>query len=150
MPNIVLDTNVVLDWLHFKDASMSDLAASIQSQQVIVLANDLTLDELRRVLSYSKLNLTIERQSELVDRYRSSTRSVDMPSNYSRDNLLLPHRFPRCRDSDDQHFLALAFHSKAFALLTKDKALLKLRNKVRRFELRIVHPTSANELSGAA
>jgi putative PIN family toxin of toxin-antitoxin system len=147
---IVLDTNVVLDWLHFQDPSLRELTASIDSRRVTVLANDLTLDEWRRVLAYTKLAISEARRIELIALYRSSTREFSMPPDYSRDSLMLPAGFPRCKDADDQHFLALAFHSQAFALITKDKALLKLRSKVRRFELRVVHPLMLNEISGAA
>jgi uncharacterized protein len=147
---IVLDTNVVLDWLHFQDPSLRELAASIGSERVTVLANGLTLDEWRRVLVYPKLKVNEARRTELIARYRALTREFAMPPDYSRDNLLLPAGFPRCKDADDQHFLALAFHSQAQALITKDKALLKLANRVRRFELRIVHPLMPNEAMGAA
>jgi putative PIN family toxin of toxin-antitoxin system len=147
--NIVLDTNVVLDWLHFEDPSLRELAASIDSQRVTVLANELTLDEWKRVLAYTTLEVNAARRMELIARYRSLTREFEMPPDYSRDNLLLPAGFPRCKDQDDQHFLALAFHARAHALVTKDKALLKLRSKVRRFELQVVHPLRPNELTDA-
>jgi predicted nucleic acid-binding protein len=63
-----------------------------------------------------------------------------MPEGFSRETLLLPSNFPRCRDGDDQPFLALAYHARAEGLLTKDKAILKLRKKVRKFGVSILAP----------
>lgn len=147
MPSIVLDTNVVLDWLHFEDSSTEALDKSIAANRLTVLANELTADELRRVLAYSKLNIEPERQASILSRYLELTKIVAMPANFARDKLLLPDRFPRCADADDQHFLALTFHAKAAALVTKDKALLKLHRKMQRFGLRIVHPISLAEMT---
>ena len=62
-----------------------------------------------------------------------------MPAELALGNLL-PADFPRCRDADDQHFLALAYHAKADGLLTKDRELLRLKKRAARFGVTIVSP----------
>ncbi len=50
-------------------------------------------------------------------------------------------KLPLCRDTDDQKFIELAYHSGATMLITKDKALLKLARKTQRAGLfQIVTP----------
>ena len=138
LSRIVLDTNIALDWLVFSDPSTGDLLRWIEERRAELIVNDLVIDELRRVLAYPQFNIERSRQSEMTALYESKALNATMPPGFSRERLLLPAGFPQCRDRDDDHFLALAFHTKAAALVTKDKALLKLQKKVRRFDLRIV------------
>ena len=49
---------------------------------------------------------------------------------------------PRCRDRDDQKFLELAARAQADVLVSKDKALLKLRGRTR-LPFRILTPAAA-------
>jgi predicted nucleic acid-binding protein len=60
---------------------------------------------------------------------------------------MLPPGFPRCRDPDDDHFLALAHHAAADALVSKDRAVLKLRRRARKFGVRILDVRQLNELA---
>jgi predicted nucleic acid-binding protein len=69
-----------------------------------------------------------------------ASREATLPTGYGLDNLLLPAGFPNCRDTDDQHFLALAYHARADGLLTKDRQLLRLRKRAARFGVTIVSP----------
>jgi len=61
-----------------------------------------------------------------------------MPPDFASDRLLLPPGFPHCRDPDDDIFLALAHHTRAAALVTRDKLLLKLRKRARKHGLAIL------------
>lgn len=135
---LVLDTNIVLDCLVFRDPSMQALMAAIQAQRVQALVHQLALDELERVLTYPQCRLATSEQRLVLDRYRAAATLMPMPEGFSRETLLLPPGFPRCRDSDDQPFLALAYHARADALVTKDKAVLKLRKKARKFGVEIL------------
>ncbi len=135
--NVVLDTNIVLDWLAFKDASTAPLQREITAQRIRILVNEFMTDELRRVLNYPQLNLADERQAAILASYRSQSAQTALPPGFSLANLLLPDSFPRCKDRDDEHFLAMAYHSKADALITKDKAILKMRKQALRFGVRI-------------
>jgi uncharacterized protein len=141
---IVLDTNIVLDWLVFEDPLTAVLRTAVEKKHVRVVRNDLTTDELRRVLGYPKLKIAIDRQAEILGRYRSCAERAVMPDGFARSELLLPDSFPPCRDRDDDHFLAMAYHIHADWLVTKDKVILKLRKKAARFGVRIANLRDIN------
>jgi putative PIN family toxin of toxin-antitoxin system len=137
---LVLDTNIVLDCLVFQDPAMGELIAAIEARRVQPLVHEHTLDELRRVLAYPQCQLAATEQRQVMERYLSAATVAPMPDGFSRGTLLLPPGFPRCRDRDDELFLALAYHARAEGLVTKDKAVLKLRRKARSFGVAILAP----------
>jgi putative PIN family toxin of toxin-antitoxin system len=137
---LVLDTNIVLDCLVFRDPSMHELMAAIAAQRIQPLVHQLALDELERVLAYPQCRLAAPQQRLVLDRYLAAAALIPMPEGFSSETLLLPPGFPRCRDGDDQPFLALAYHARADGLVTKDKAVLKLRRKARKFGVAILAP----------
>jgi putative PIN family toxin of toxin-antitoxin system len=135
---LVLDTNIVLDCLVFRDSAMRELTEAIETGRVQALVHECTIDELERVLGYPQCGLTITEQRQVLDRYLAAATLTPMPNGFSRDTLLLPPGFPRCRDRDDEAFLALAYHARADGLVTKDKVVLKLRRKVRKYGVAIL------------
>jgi putative PIN family toxin of toxin-antitoxin system len=135
---LVLDTNIVLDWLVFDNAFMNALRDGVRDRHVVVITYQAAIDELQRVLDYPALKLTAEKQMAVLSEYRARSEFSSMPTGFRADELLLPPGFPRCRDRDDQHFLALAFHSKADALVSRDKAVLKLTKRARKFGVTIL------------
>ena len=137
---LVLDTNVVLDCLVFRDRATCELTTAIEARRVQALVQQYTLDELERVLAYPQCRLTLTEQRQVLDRYLAMTTVAPMPEKFGRDNLLLPSGFPHCRDVDDNPFLALAYHTRADGLVTKDKAVLTLRRKARKFGDAILTP----------
>jgi putative PIN family toxin of toxin-antitoxin system len=145
---LVLDTNVVLDCLVFRDPASRDLWAAIESKRVEALSHSLALEELRRVLAYPQCRLEERSQRDILARYAELTSLIAVPSGFSRTSLRLPPEFPRCRDGDDDVFLALAYHSGADALISKDRDILKLRRKVRKFGVRIAGIGELNALLG--
>ncbi len=138
---LVLDTNIVLDCLVFRDSATIALTSAIEARRVEALIHEHALDELGRVLAYPQCRLAVNEQRQVLDRYRALATMVPMPDAFTRNTLLLPSGFPRCRDRDDEPFLALAYHARADGLVTKDKAVLKLRKKARRFGVAILAPT---------
>lgn len=138
---LVLDTNVVLDCLVFDDRATRELTAAIEARRVQALIQQHSIDELERVLAYPQCHLSTTGQRQVLDRYLAMTTMAPMPEGFDRNNLLLPPGFPRCRDTDDEPFLALAYHARADGLLTKDKAVLKLRRQAQRFAVAILAPT---------
>jgi putative PIN family toxin of toxin-antitoxin system len=142
----ILDTNIVLDWLVFNDPSTAVLKAAITSHRVEVCTHPILIDELQRVLTYPALKLDIVRQAAMLNEYRTQTIVEVAPRALARNNLLLPAGFPQCRDTDDQPFIALAYHVKADALVTRDKAVLKLRKRAARFDVAIVDIGEASRL----
>jgi len=128
---LVLDTNVVIDWLVFDDPFMNPLRHGVRDGRIVVLTHPPAIDELKRVLAYPQLKLNSTRQHEIFACYLAETTIVAMPEGFSPTQLMMPGGFPRCRDRDDQKFLELAQRGAADWLLTRDKALLRVRKAVR-------------------
>ena len=134
---LVLDTNVVIDWLVFDDPFMSPLRDGVRHGRIVVLTHPPAIAELQRVLAYRQLKLDEARQAEIFSRYRAQTQVAVMPPDFSLKNLMLPGGFPRCRDRDDEHFLALAHHSQADALASRDNAVFGLKSRAAKFGMTI-------------
>ena len=142
---LILDTNVVLDWLVFNDPLLTAFTNAAQMGSVIALTHIAALDELRRVLNYSALKLDSTRQEEVYATYHSLCRDAVVPDRFTAQNLLAPIGFPKCRDRDDQLFLALALHTKADALVSRDKAVLAVRKKASKFGVTILDVKQVRE-----
>ncbi len=151
-PLWVLDTNVVLDLLHFDDAAARPLRHALEDGRVRCAVTDSTLEEWRRVLSYPEFALDPARQASLFARYQALSVMADAVGACAG----LPHkgtpihyglkpvwsRMPRCSDPDDRKFVELAAASGAQGLVSKDRALLRLRRRCApRF--RIMNPAEA-------
>ncbi|MBL8513525.1 MAG: PIN domain-containing protein, partial [Betaproteobacteria bacterium] len=95
------------------------------------------IDELKRVLGYKSLKLDAARQASIFDRYIAQTVPAGLPPTFSVKNLLTPGGFPRCRDRDDQPFLALAYHTKCDALASRDDAVYGLKSRAAKFGVTI-------------
>jgi putative PIN family toxin of toxin-antitoxin system len=135
---VVLDTNVVLDWLLFDHASVHALRDRIRDGRITVMTYPAAVAELRRVLGYRQFELDEARQAELIARYYAQTHPVPDEERVRIDRMELPKAFPQCRDPDDNHFLALTWHAKADALVTKDKRVLKCRRRALAFGFTIL------------
>lgn len=136
MLRLVLDTNVVLDLFHWGNVDAVPIMAALEAGQIECLADRRTLDELQRVLTYPQLKLTPEM---IVDRYRRYSGLVQMIDEGEAPPL------PRCKDRDDQMFLELAARCGADVLVSKDKALLKLRGRTK-LGFQILKPATAAAL----
>jgi len=136
MLRIVLDTNVVLDLFHWANVDAVPIMAALEAGRIECLVDERTLDELRRVLTYPQLKLTPEMIAERYVRY--STLVTIIPAGEAAP-------LPRCKDRDDQKFLELAERSGADLLVSKDKALLKLRGRTK-LAFRIMRPKDASLL----
>jgi putative PIN family toxin of toxin-antitoxin system len=137
---LVLDTNVVIDWLVFDDPFLAAFRRSVLDARVIIVTHEPALAELRRVLGYPELRLTAERQASVLARYEAQT---EMLAAFTDP---LPERFPECRDPDDDPFLALAWHAKAYALVSRDKRVLKLAKRARKFGFNVLTVPQLAEL----
>ncbi len=123
-PIVVLDTNIVLDWLVFEDGGMPELMAAIHARKVVIASNQACVDELVRVLAYPNFKLNTSAQTVALDKYLSYAQITP-----ERASML--GQVPRCRDTDDQKFLELAAHARAAALISKDNAVLGLRRSMK-------------------
>ena len=125
-PLLVLDTNVVLDWIAFGDPRVQPIVAAIERGALRAATNDDCLRELRRTLGYAQVKLDAAAQALAFERYARYAIVFDFPGPAAAMGL------PRCTDADDQKFLELAWHAGADYLLTRDKALLGLARRVAR------------------
>ena len=115
----VLDTNVVLDLVVFRDPAVEPIARAIGSGAAVPVTSHACLEELRRVLAYPQLKLDEPGRLAAFECFRTLAQLVDVSS--------APHApLPLCTDADDQKLLELAWHANARCLITKDKALLRL------------------------
>lgn len=135
MLRLVLDTNVILDLFHFAAPAARPLLTAIEAGQARCFADPATLDELARVVTYPEFRLSASAGAALVQRYRGLAGLVE-PGPAGEPQL------PRCRDPDDQKFLHLAARSQAHLLVSKDKALLRLKGRTK-LAFRIVKPAEA-------
>ena len=128
----VLDTNVVLDLLHFADPAALPILAALADGRAECWCDEAMLDELRRVVGYPELK--ISDGAALVARYQQLVRLAPATP--------VAPPLPRCRDTDDQKFLELSSRLPAAWLISKDKALLTLA-RTRGLGFRILTPVAA-------
>jgi putative PIN family toxin of toxin-antitoxin system len=141
---IVLDTNVIIDMLHFADAGTLPLSAALANKRVVCWSDCECLAELRRVLAYPQFALASAAQDALFTTYADLARRCDASG---AENYALP----RCRDGDDQKFLTLAARCGADLLVTRDRELLRLKKfKLGAQTCRIVNTADALALIDAA
>jgi uncharacterized protein len=136
---LVLDTNVVIDWLVFDDPYMNPLRDGVRDARIQVLTHPPAVEELERVLAYPQLKLDAARQTEIFSRYNAETTLAKMPEGFSTKHLMMPGGFPRCRDRDDEPFLALALHTGADALASRDNAVFGLKSRAAKFGVTILN-----------
>ena len=133
-PGIVIDTQVVMDWLVFQDARVQGLAAAVTSGAVRWLVAPAMRDEIRHVLgrgvaaSYAPDLPFIEAQFDAL------AHATEPPPPQPLAGRMV------CRDSDDQKFIDLALASGARWLVSRDKAVLALAKRARARDLLIVTP----------
>jgi putative PIN family toxin of toxin-antitoxin system len=116
---LVLDTNIVIDLLHFADRRAQPLQAAINGGQALCFTDTPCLDELRRVTGYPEFGLDPAARDSLLRAYRRFVTVCDASADED-------YALPQCRDKDDQKFLLLAARCRADVLVTRDKLLLEL------------------------
>jgi len=122
---VVLDTNIVLDLWLYKDAATPALLAALENKTIQWLATQVMRDELERVLAYT----------HIVKRLAfSQLKAEDILARWDAHAQLMPIA-PKCqfvcKDGDDQKFIDLAAQHQT-QLISKDKAVLTMRNRMAR------------------
>ena len=122
---VVLDTNIVLDLWLYKDAATPVLLEALETKTVQWLATQVMRDELERVLAYT----------HIVKRLAfSQLTAEDILAQFDAHAQLMPIA-PKaifvCKDGDDQKFIDLAAEHQT-QLISKDKAVLTMRNRMAR------------------
>ncbi|RAS08030.1 PIN domain-containing protein [Cupriavidus alkaliphilus] len=127
-PRVVLDSNIWVDLLVFQDPHVEPIRAALEAGTIAPVIRADCREELRRVLAYpqfARFDVDIGAALATVDRLASLEAA---PPQADCDAL----RLPRCKDTDDQKFVELAHFAGAACLVSKDKAVLKLRSRLRR------------------
>jgi uncharacterized protein len=130
-PALVIDSNVVLNCLFFKDA----LTVAVVERLLLShhwVCTEWMQREAQRVATLPQMA-----------KYASSDAITALAQGFAQRATLIAHDTVspmRCRDADDQAFLDLAAHTHAPLLLTLDRDLLKLRKRAATFGLSIVQP----------
>jgi putative PIN family toxin of toxin-antitoxin system len=122
---VVLDTNVVLDLWLYKDPATAALLEALETKAVQWLATQVMRDELERVLAYT----------HIVKRLAfSQLTAQDILVQFDAHAQVIPIAAKAlfiCKDGDDQKFIDLAAEHKT-QLISKDKAVLTMRNRMAR------------------
>jgi predicted nucleic acid-binding protein len=155
---LVIDTNVVLDLLHFDDVAARPLRLALEAGRLRCVVTDSTLEEWRRVLAYPEFGLDPSQQAALVAHYQSLSEmagTVEVCASLPHKGTPILYgllstpggepvlsRMPRCSDPDDQKFIELAAAAHALGMVSKDRAVLKLRRRCAPL-FRIMTPSEA-------
>ena len=132
-PAVVLDTNVVLDWLLFRNAAGLAVGEQVSTGRWRWLATAAMREELTHVLSRGGLDRWAPDLRAVHRNWGSHCTEVNAPS--------LAVRF-RCTDPDDQKFIDLAVATRTPHLLTRDRAVLKLARRLRHVGVDVLTPNA--------
>jgi len=117
MKSVVFDTNVLLDLFVFNDFRALHLKQALLENKIDALTSLKTLEEFADVISRPLFSLETAEQEKILLQWKSLSRVLD-------DESLLSAPW-RCKDTDDQIFLDLAFTAKPCTLMSKDNKVLK-------------------------
>lgn len=136
---VVLDTNVVVSALLFRQGETHQIRRLWQEQVVQPLVSAQTVMELVRVLAYPKFRLSAQDREDLLAEYLPYAQVVK-----PEDHRNPIQRVPSCRDPFDDMFLELAQAGAALDLVTGDKDLLDLNEpSLHRMGFLIITPAEA-------
>ena len=128
-PRLVLDTNVILDLLVFKDPSAEPIRLLLDANQVDAVRSEASILELIDVIQRPAFKLSREEQEMILQAWERSTRLLE-------NGALEPAPFT-CRDLDDQVFINMAYSLRPSLLLSKDLRVLELRRTAMRYGIEI-------------
>lgn len=134
VPALVLDTNVVLDWLVFRHPACTRYTDLVESGRLRWLASPAMRDELAHVLARGVASAWKPDPEAIWQTWAQCAHTVE-PQAPRGAALRL-----RCSDPDDQKFIDLALGHHARWLLSRDRAVLKLARRARPFGLEVLTP----------
>ena len=118
-PRLVLDTNVILDLLVFKDPSAEPLRLMLDAKIVDAVRSEASMLELVDVIQRPIFKLSQQEQEMILQAWESLTRLLENTAIESAPFI--------CRDLDDQIFLDMAYSIRPAVLFSKDLRVLELR-----------------------
>jgi putative PIN family toxin of toxin-antitoxin system len=128
-PRLVLDTNVILDLLVFKDPTAKPIRLLLDAKLVDAVRSEASMLELIDVIQRPTFKLSQEEQKNILQAWESATRLLE-------NEKIQPAPFV-CRDLDDQVFLDMAYSIQPALLLSKDLMVLELRASAKRHGVEI-------------
>ena len=133
---VVLDTNVVLDWLLFDHADGRVLDAALSTGELHWVATAAMHDEFDHVLARGALDRWQPDLSVLRAAWARHCTELSAPAPAGATARL------RCTDPDDQKFIDLAASQAGCLLLSRDRAVLKLGRKLAPLGVRVATPAA--------
>jgi putative PIN family toxin of toxin-antitoxin system len=122
---VVLDTNIVLDLWLYRDPATPVLLEALENKSVQWLATSVMRDELERVLAYTHI-------AQRLAFSQLTARDILAQFDAHAQTLPVAAKAPFvCKDTDDQKFIDLAAEHRT-QLISKDKAVLTMRNRMAR------------------
>lgn len=132
---VVLDTNVVLDWLLFDNPDGKTLNAALCGGELRWIATAAMRHEFAHVLVRGALDRWNPDPTALQGQWDRHCTELASPLPTS------PVPRFRCTDPDDQKFIDLAASHGGCLLLSRDRAVLKLARKLLPLGVRVVTPS---------
>jgi predicted nucleic acid-binding protein len=125
---LVLDTNIVLDLLVFRDPQAQPLAEGLLAGTVRWIATPAMREELARVLGYPKV-------APRVAHHRGDGAAVLADFDHHAILVETPPKAPvTCGDADDQKFIDLAVAHRCM-LLSKDDEVLRMKKRLAQLDV---------------
>jgi len=116
---LVLDTNVILDLLVFRDPTAEPIRHLLDAKLVDAVRSEASMLELVDVIQRPIFKLSQQEQEIILLVWESLTRLVENTAIESAPFI--------CRDLDDQIFLDMAYSIRPAVLFSKDLRVLELR-----------------------
>lgn len=133
---VILDTNTWLDWLLFNDSSVAKIRRHCETKTIRLIATLRMRDELTLVLvrpQFEKHFNETRQPWHLLAEFDALVEIVQAPPVLNPDktqaHLLI------CKDPDDQIFIDLALASSPCILVSKDKLVLAVAKRLKKWLL---------------
>lgn len=137
-PVVVLDTNVLLDWLYWGNEEVAQLKPLLASGWV-QLRSRATMQEAAHVLAREGFCGESETVWTLLREWYGQSVGLT-EDDYAKAREV---GVSRCRDPDDQKFLDIAQFSQAQLLITRDKLVLKAGKRLKKEGTLVLTPQQA-------
>lgn len=135
---VVIDTQVVMDWLVFEDPSSRILSQAVMESRLNWCTTPKMYAELMHVLGRGVATTWQPDLAMIADCFEKHACRLPIEPPSARHLL-------NCRDSDDQMFLDLAVAIKARWLFSRDRAVLALARRARAHGIGIISPQTWNK-----
>jgi predicted nucleic acid-binding protein len=133
-PLVVLDNNVVLDWMLFLNPDGLAVGEAIEAGRMRWISTPDMRAELSHVLQSGRLSRWRPDGTLILSKYGSLSREVPCAPPAQ------PELRVRCTDPDDQGFIDLSVAARVRWLLTRDRAVLKVASRLRATGVEVLTP----------